>query len=289
MQIFVKTLTGKTVTLDVEPSDEIGGGGEMIYPDVIPNEELQKQKDAAKALFSDLQVVALVKSGAARLVRIWLNANIALDLPIPPKGTAVRAADVLGRAVKKYFEIADIGLAATVSSDARLVVRETRKELAPEDDVDAALPDGGSLVLVSGPQKAAPAAGAPAAPASATGVSAGAPAAGGAGKPAAPAAPAAVPGLYRSPSGRSDGYVIFVLLGGSFLMRLVVRGTFTIKQLRSLIKNKHAGMAKPADGSSAVKGLPAALPEGLTLALEGQLLRCVVADVALLDATGCSG
>lgn len=158
MQIFVKTLTGKTITLDVEPSDLIGGGGCMEYPDVIPDEELQQQKEAAKALFSELQVAALVKSGAARLVRVWLNANIALDLPIPPKGATVRAADVLGRAVKKYFEIADIGLAASVSSDARLVVRETRKELAPEDDVDAALPDGGSLVLVSGPQKAAPAA-----------------------------------------------------------------------------------------------------------------------------------
>lgn len=90
-----------------------------------------------------------------------------------------------------------------------------------------------------------------------------------------------MPGLYRSVSGRSDGYAVFVLLGGSFLMRLVVRGAFTIKQLRSLIKSKHAGMAKPADGATAVKGLPAALPEGMTLALEGQLLRCVVVYITL--------
>lgn len=263
MQIFVKTLTGKTITLDVEPSDYICDGGGLVYPDEIPAPEIEARIEAAKGLFAELQMAALVKSGAARLLRVWLNGNIAIDLSIPPKGASVRAADILARAVKKYCDIADIGIAATVDAGARLIVRETRKELGPDDNVDAILPDGGSLVLVSGPQKA----GAAAAPA-------GAAPAGGAGTAAAPASvPAAAPGLYRSPSGRSDGYAIFVLLGGSFLMRLVVRAAFTIKQLKTLIKNKHAGMLKPADGSEVVKTMPVSLPEGMTLALEGQLLR----------------
>lgn len=71
MQIFVKTLTGKTITLDVEPSDTIEGVKQKIQrsspPDTKPK---SKETMAGRPGVGVLTIVALVTTPAAGQLRL---------------------------------------------------------------------------------------------------------------------------------------------------------------------------------------------------------------------------
>lgn len=220
MKIHIKTLTGKCITLEVMPDMCVG----VSTP---TPEQLAPFRSKAAVM---LQSVRDELHG--NNVTIWISANLSVEMPVPATG---KPAGELLADVARLCERSKVGVQV---ASMRLMVRSSRRILAPAEDVRAALPAGDALVLV--PSFA---------------------------EISADGAPLDAP--YSSANG-SEGYSIFVVLGGSKLVQLTVTAKFTIKQLRGLIKRKHAELvAKGTQGTN----FPAKLPDTPGLLFKGQTLR----------------
>lgn len=263
------------MTFDVEPCDSIFANDGLEFPpeSSIDDEEIDAHLQEAEGLSSALRKAGslLDTSSGGRIVRLWLSSSVAFSFSVC-KG--LTAADLLALASFRSAQLADFGLAATAQPDACLVVRSTRRQLRPDEDVAAAVAEGDSLVLVRRAQAAALRDGGAEAAAAAVKLSAReARAAARAARlstavPAAPAAPLPAP--------PSESYAVHVVLGGSYLVRVLVRSSFTVKQLRRLVEAKHARLLKPTASGLHHHDVPRVLPRDFALSLNGQLLRCVL-------------
>jgi ubiquitin len=237
MQLFVKTLTGKTITLDVEPSDTVGNTLPFEY---IAGEVTPVLEARARLLFE-----AYTADRDARLVRVWVNTSVAFDVRVLPDHHT--AADVLA-ALRRLAASGPLApsTAAAFAETSRLYLLDTHALLGGGDDVRV-LPPGSELGVA--PSGTVPALLAPPPPAPSTAVE---------------SIPSSVPEkLFRSVSGRSQGYPIFVLVGGDTILRVIAASSWTMRRLTSAVRVRWA--AERPDGSPL-------LPEGLQLGFHGQLL-----------------
>jgi ubiquitin len=241
MQIFIKTLTGETITLDVEPTDTIGNTLPFHYCDVTPVHEAR-----ARSLFEEY-----VATHYARLVRVWVNASVAFDVRVMPDHHTAADLLVALRKLTKGGPLAPL-TAAAFNETARLYRIDTHTLLDSWDDVrllpaDAELcfaPTGTVPVLL--------------APGLSTATSTTAESA-----PSGSSMTFKTEKFFCSVSGRSQGYPIFVLVGGNSILRIVVASTWTLRRLASAVRVNWA--AERPEGSPL-------LPEGLQLGFHGQLL-----------------
>lgn len=262
MRVRVSTLTGKKIDFDVSPDTTVVRSAHADEASIarvlaeLPVTEEQIENQLGTAL--DLLPLARLEDEGARKVPVWVNGSIALMVPLPPAPSCVSAARLVEGALKRFDEMTLQELPMTdLAADSRLLVRETRREIPEDEDAAAALPDGGSFVIASSSGRSKPAR---------VSAAAGAPTAAAPSAAAAPAGPLALRrAFFRSASGLSEGYPIYVLLlGGRYLMRLVVKGSFTIKQLRGLVKRKYARHLARSGRGAYGYGLPETLPEWTT-------------------------
>lgn len=282
MQIFIKTLTGKTITIDVQPCDPIFSTDGLVFPSEssIEDEEIEAHLQEAEGLLSALRKSGpiLGAASALRSVRVWFSSTVAYEFRA---GKGLTAADLIALASCRSAQLADFGVAATATPDSCLLVRSTRRQLRPDEAIAEAVPEGDSLVLVPNAKAAALdcAAGATAKAYAAQMSAREARAAARAARMSAGMPSATAPPLPAAPS---ESFAVHVVLGGSYLMRVLVRSSFTVRQLRSLVKAKHARLLKPKASGLRHQGVPRVLPSNFALALNGQMLRCVESQLTML-------
>jgi hypothetical protein len=252
MQIFVKTLTGKTITLDVEPSDTIENvkakieGEHQYKPGVVTPEHTKRAKNIADYREADVDAVH---------VKVWVNTCVAFNVKlIRPCTTTAHVLQGLHSLAKLPSDesVFSALAASSFTPTMRLFRTDSRALLNADDDVATLVISGIDLGVSStgvAPEAPLPPPEAPLL------------------TPSAGRAPAAAPplpvGMFRSASGRSLGYPVFVLVGGDTLMRLVVAGTWTIRRLVTQVRVRWA----------AEKRLESPLlPEAVQLGCHGQLL-----------------
>lgn len=298
MQIFLKTLTGRTITLDVEPCDSILATDRLEYPDESSIDETDVTAHLADAekLLNALRRVDS-PSGASsdmRVLRLWVNSTTALDFNVQGR---LSASELLSLAACRCSQLADFELAAAVFPDACLMMRSSRRRFSGDEDIISALTDGDSLVVVAAEPKHVDSDGLLASSAATllsakvsdrtaraiarasrrdktlpSSSSASASLTAAAATVASSAGPSSsANAAIASMSG--DSYAVHVVIGGCHVMRVLVRSSFTVKQLRSLVKRKHARLLKPSANGMRRQGVPRVLPQNLALALNGQVLR----------------
>ena len=239
MQIHVKSLTGSTYTIDVDPTTKIRDiAAENLYSaGVITPAHVARAASLVEAFVADRD---------ARRVRVWVNASVAVDVRVLPE--ACTAADVLRVLMGENGPLAPSTIAAFTETT-RLYRLDTRSLLESEDDMRA-LPSAVELgVSLAGTVPAPLAPPVPPAPLAAA-------------ASLAPPAPAPET-LFRSVSGRSSGYPIYVLVGGDTIMRVVAASVWSVRRLASAVRVRWA--AERSAGSPL-------LPEALQLGFHGQLL-----------------
>lgn len=196
------------------------------------------------------------EEGSQKKLVVWLTSNIAFTIQFPYVATAVVPAsyilnqlEILVKKNALFSRFAADGFL----TQCRLVVRETRVELAPEDNVFAFLdtplaPEN----LIKNQFFVIPASAQAIVPLEVKergrGVS-------------------APENSFRSFSLRSSGYAIYVLVAGETPLRLVVSGQRTLTHLRTLIKKKWIDWVEEY-------GLKEdALPQHFSLGFQGQVLK----------------
>lgn len=190
---------------------------------------------------------------------MWLNGQFAVGICVPRPGIPFRSVELAAALSRLCSELrgSSASAAAAGAGTLRLKVVGQQRDLSPHDDISAVLREGAALAVMKPRQPLL---------SSASSSSAG-------GSSAATKGAAAGASVSR---GSTDSYAIHVLLGGSYLMRVVVKPSFTIKQLKSVIERKHAELTKPLPGrpvQAKHKAVSNTLPPRFALSMNGSELR----------------
>jgi len=262
MQIFVKTLTGKTITLDVTSSDTIGGCSG--FWDVKKLEATPKVQENAHSTF--VKVKEALQPGVYGPISFFVTSTLAVTVKLPlagaPVSLALKVLEVVLRVDYEDGEAKERGGWRGLMSESAMENFATKARLYKKDDATVplaadfnlrSLPAGTACVLKLDPPSAA----AEAAPAP---------------------VPASLPAAFRSSSGKLISYPVWGLVGGEYSVKMQINAAWSVRKLCALLRQKWTKVKH--------EGFPA-LPEALSLGFHGQLLAerkpGSVKDATLLD------